>query len=115
MKWDVEGDENSQIFTFLNINMLTSPLNVSTLMGFGVTTVTISNPLPSTIFMSGLKSRNTTYRPSFQCPLFHKLFSLDSHFLDSSFTMDEVKEVVWGCAGSKAPEPDGYNFSFLKA
>ncbi|GJU20011.1 cysteine-rich receptor-like protein kinase [Tanacetum coccineum] len=29
--------------------------------------------------------------------------------------MDEVKSVVWGCAGKKSSGPDGLNFNFIKA
>jgi mannosylglycoprotein endo-beta-mannosidase len=28
--------------------------------------------------------------------------------------MEEVKQVMWYCDSSKAPSPDGYNFSFYK-
>jgi len=32
----------------------------------------------------------------------------------SSFTEEEVKEVVWQCEGSKSSGPDGFNFNFIK-
>ncbi|GJR68620.1 putative RNA-directed DNA polymerase, eukaryota, reverse transcriptase zinc-binding domain protein [Tanacetum coccineum] len=46
---------------------------------------------------------------------FRRLSANDANFLESSFTVDEVKAVVWSCAGSKAPGPDGLNFNFIKA
>lgn len=34
--------------------------------------------------------------------------------LEATITLEEVKEAVWGCEGSKAPGPDGVNFNFIK-
>jgi hypothetical protein len=28
--------------------------------------------------------------------------------------MEEVKNIVWGCDGSKCPGPDGFNFKFYR-
>nr|GEX19814.1 RNA-directed DNA polymerase, eukaryota, reverse transcriptase zinc-binding domain protein [Tanacetum cinerariifolium] len=53
-------------------------------------------------------------RPKFISPMFCKLSDVDASFLESSFTMDKVKIVVWSRAGSKSLRPDGLNFNFLK-
>lgn len=29
--------------------------------------------------------------------------------------MEEIKEAVWNCDGSKAPGPDGFNFNFVNS
>ena len=34
--------------------------------------------------------------------------------LESPFSFEEVKRVVWQCEGSKAPGFDGFNFNFIK-
>ncbi|GJU77678.1 reverse transcriptase domain, reverse transcriptase zinc-binding domain protein [Tanacetum coccineum] len=47
-----------------------------------------------------------TVRPKFLSPLFRKLSAADSLYLDSNFSMEEVKDAVWSCANSKAPGPD---------
>ncbi|GKA53217.1 RNA-directed DNA polymerase, eukaryota, reverse transcriptase zinc-binding domain protein [Tanacetum coccineum] len=54
-------------------------------------------------------------RPKFKCALFRQLDEHDRCFLDSSFTLDEVKEAVLNCCGSKSPGPDanGCNASFI--
>ncbi|GJR12182.1 putative RNA-directed DNA polymerase, eukaryota, reverse transcriptase zinc-binding domain protein, partial [Tanacetum coccineum] len=53
-------------------------------------------------------------RPSFRNPLFRRISSDDAFFLETAFSLEEVKAVVWDCAGSKATGPDGFNFNFIK-
>ncbi|GKD56394.1 RNA-directed DNA polymerase, eukaryota, reverse transcriptase zinc-binding domain protein, partial [Tanacetum coccineum] len=53
-------------------------------------------------------------RPQFTSNLFRRLLTSDSTFLDLPFSLEEIKEAVWGCDGSKAPGPDGFNFNFVK-
>jgi len=38
----------------------------------------------------------------------------DNLSLVEGFTETEVRDAVWQCEGSKSPEPDGFNFNFLK-
>jgi len=38
----------------------------------------------------------------------------DSVSLIREFSVEEVKEAVWLCEGSKSPGPDGFNFNFIK-
>ncbi|GJS35609.1 transposon TX1 uncharacterized [Tanacetum coccineum] len=54
-------------------------------------------------------------RPAFNSSSFRKLSDRYACFLESSITVFEIKEAVWGCAGSKDPGPDGFNFNFIKA
>ncbi|GKA29034.1 putative RNA-directed DNA polymerase, partial [Tanacetum coccineum] len=54
-------------------------------------------------------------RPTFNRSLFHKLSSFDAESLESSISLEEIKEAVWSCASSKAPGPDGFNFNFIKS
>lgn len=35
--------------------------------------------------------------------------------LDAPFSEEDIKNAVWSCDGSKAPGPDGFSFSFIKA
>ncbi|GKC97532.1 cysteine-rich receptor-like protein kinase, partial [Tanacetum coccineum] len=41
-------------------------------------------------------------RPSFSSTRFRPLSAMDTDSLEMPFSLDEVKEAVWGCAGSKA-------------
>ncbi|CAJ2635996.1 unnamed protein product [Trifolium pratense] len=44
------------------------------------------------------------------------ILSLDDNlFLMGPFSVDEVHDVVWNSDGNKCPDPDGFNFNFLKA
>ncbi|GJT38736.1 RNA-directed DNA polymerase, eukaryota [Tanacetum coccineum] len=45
---------------------------------------------------------------------FRKISDQDACFLESPMYVEEIKEAVWGCASSKAPGPDGFNFNFIK-
>ncbi|GKA71619.1 hypothetical protein Tco_0777758 [Tanacetum coccineum] len=54
-------------------------------------------------------------RPRFFNPLFWKLLNSDALFLESSISLNEVKEAVWSCASSKALGPEGLNFHFIKS
>ncbi|GKB40984.1 hypothetical protein Tco_0885926 [Tanacetum coccineum] len=58
---------------------------------------------------------STHRRPKFHSSLFRKLEAVDATFLEASISMDEMKEVVWSCSGSKSPGPDGINFNLLRS
>jgi len=45
---------------------------------------------------------------------FTKILEVRLVWLERPSSMEEVKQVVWDCDGSKAPNSDGYTFSFYK-
>jgi len=45
---------------------------------------------------------------------FKSLSTEASSNMITSFTGEEIKEAVWQCEGSKSPNPDGFNFTFIK-
>lgn len=49
-------------------------------------------------------------RPKFISSGFKKLYIDKNCFLESPFTTEEIKFVVWCFAGNKAPGPDGFTF-----
>ena len=53
-------------------------------------------------------------RPKFRSSLFRRIHEADAFLLESSLSMDELKQAVDDCSGSKAPGPDGLNFNFIK-
>ncbi|GJX59890.1 RNA-directed DNA polymerase, eukaryota [Tanacetum coccineum] len=54
-------------------------------------------------------------RPYFVSSLFKTLPDFESSLLDAPFTVQEIKNAVWDCGGSKAPGPDGFTFKFIKS
>lgn len=54
-------------------------------------------------------------RPTFTNQRFNKLNDEESKALEATFRDEEIKNAVWLCGGSKAPEADCFNFSFIKA
>jgi hypothetical protein len=45
---------------------------------------------------------------------FKTISSQMSEWLERGVSLDEVKQAVWECDGSKAPGPDGFKFTFYK-
>ncbi|GKF31355.1 cysteine-rich receptor-like protein kinase [Tanacetum coccineum] len=64
-------------------------------------------------FSSQFKESRSS-RPCFSSSRFRKISDQDACVLESPMSVEEVKEAVWGCASSKAPGPDGFNFNFIK-
>ncbi|KAJ0520598.1 putative RNA-directed DNA polymerase [Helianthus annuus] len=44
----------------------------------------------------------------------NRLSEVDSAFLVSQFSEEEIKRAVFACGDDKAPGPDGFNFKFIK-
>lgn len=115
LKWAVEGDENTRFFhSLLKYNY--SKFNIK---GIHVNGVWCESPnyikQAALDHFSSRFKENDCLRPTFSSPFFCKLSPSDVIYLYSIITMEEVKEAVWGCAGSKAPGPDGFNFNFIKS
>nr|GEX94408.1 transposon TX1 uncharacterized [Tanacetum cinerariifolium] len=53
-------------------------------------------------------------RPCFSSSRFRKLSDHKACFMESHMSVEEIKEAVVGCANSKAPGSDGFNFKFIK-
>ncbi|GJV23278.1 putative RNA-directed DNA polymerase, eukaryota, reverse transcriptase zinc-binding domain protein [Tanacetum coccineum] len=115
LKWAVEGDENTNFFhSLLKVNYSRS--NIKGIISDGIWRVD-----PDSIKHTDFKHFSSRFqecglnRPSFSSTRLHPLSAMDTDSLEMSFSLDEVKEAVWGCAGSKASGPDGFNFNFIKA
>ncbi|GJU10288.1 putative RNA-directed DNA polymerase, eukaryota, reverse transcriptase zinc-binding domain protein [Tanacetum coccineum] len=76
---------------------------------------------PETIFFAVVNHFSSRFheeipnRPKFRSSLFQQLNYNDVTLLESIFTMDEIKTALWDCCGSKSPDPDGFNFKFIKS
>lgn len=46
---------------------------------------------------------------------FSSISSSENGFLIDPFTVDEIKDTVWSCEGSKSPGPDVFKLSYFKS
>jgi hypothetical protein len=65
-------------------------------------------------FFSSLFRKPTCKRIEMGGSGFSKISEAKSIWLERPPSMEEVKQAVWDCDGSKAPGPDGFTFSFYK-
>ncbi|GLT40917.1 hypothetical protein SLA2020_150140 [Shorea laevis] len=63
---------------------------------------------------SKLFQGETWNRPKPYGVSFKQISTEDKHWLERPFSIEEIEEGLRSCEGSKAPGPDGYNFTFLK-
>lgn len=113
IKWDVEGDVNNRYFhcvlkarrrgNFIN--------NIQTESGVLETVGEIKEETRRH-FASKFTESNFV-RPSLEGISFKSISSGDKSNLEVPFTEEEIKDVIWGCEGSKSPRPDDYNFFFI--
>ncbi|GKA96117.1 putative RNA-directed DNA polymerase, eukaryota, reverse transcriptase zinc-binding domain protein [Tanacetum coccineum] len=114
IKWAVVGDENSRFFHSILRN---NYANFS-IKGINVNGAWIESPddikqAALDQFLARFKEEDMV-RPSFSSSRFRSLSSDVVVALESEFTMEELKDAVWNCDGSKSPGPDGFNFNFIK-
>ncbi|KAJ9549100.1 hypothetical protein OSB04_021643, partial [Centaurea solstitialis] len=114
VKWAVEGDENSKYFHAI-VNQRRRRNNVKGLILEGSWS---SDPIviKDAIFshFAGRFKDPSLIRPLFFSSLFRRLSPEDANWLERPFSLEEVKNAVWACNGTKSPGPDGLNFNFIK-
>ncbi|GKA81793.1 RNA-directed DNA polymerase, eukaryota [Tanacetum coccineum] len=114
-RWAVEGDENSRFFH----SILNNRYAKYSIKGIHINGCWIESP--GDIKQAALNhyaarfKESSVHRPLLESNLFRKLSAMEASLLESDFSIEEVKDAVWDCAGSKAPGPDGFNFTFIKA
>ena len=95
IKWAIEGDENTKFFHgIVNNNFSRSRINGILIKGTWVTDPPI---IIDHIFQfhKNKFDNNSLHRLSFTSSLFKKLSSDEISFLDSPFTIEEIKNAVW--------------------
>nr|GEV07363.1 RNA-directed DNA polymerase, eukaryota [Tanacetum cinerariifolium] len=113
-RWDVKGDENSRYFhSTLKHNYAKSSINRINVNGVWVVDPDDLKSAALEHFALRFKE-NIVCRLKFKSSRVRKLSSPDASFLDSPFSINEIKSAVWECDGSNASGPDGFNFKFIK-
>ncbi|GJZ48173.1 putative RNA-directed DNA polymerase [Tanacetum coccineum] len=114
IKWAIEGDENTRFFhSILKINYCNSNIKGIMVNGNWQEDPEVIKAAAFDHFSSQFKESRSS-RPCFSSSRFRKISDQDACFLESPMSVEEIKEAVWGCASSKAPGPDGFNFNFIK-
>ncbi|KAJ9560860.1 hypothetical protein OSB04_006020 [Centaurea solstitialis] len=114
IRWAVEGDENSTFF-HASVNHKWRSKQCKGLIHNGEWKEDPKEVME--VAKSHFAERfiePSVMRPKFWSSNFKKLSSQDIHMIERPFSMEEIKEAVWDCDGSKAPGPDGFNFNFIK-
>lgn len=60
-------------------------------------------------------TKEESLRPALERVEFNCLSIEDNDVLVAPFTMEEVRETIWSCDGSKSLGADGFSFEFLKS
>ncbi|GJY01444.1 RNA-directed DNA polymerase, eukaryota [Tanacetum coccineum] len=111
LRWAVEGDENSRFFH----SILKNRYAKFSIKGIHVNKswVESSGEIKQAAldYYAARFKESNTQRPLLDSPRFKNLSEPDADFLESDFTIEEVRGAVWDCAGSKAPR---LNFNFIK-
>lgn len=114
IKWAVEGDENSCFFH----STLKNRYAKFTIKGMHINGTWVESPEDiKQVAMDHYAARfkePIMHQPLLQSHLFHKLSITGALFLESEFSLEEMKAAVWDCEHSKAHGPDGFNFNFIR-
>lgn len=115
IKWAVEGDENSRFFH----SMVRGRFKKNVIHGLSYNGNWVENPstVKKTIYdhFKLLYIEPPVARPGFISQKFRTVSTTQVQALETSFTEEEIKQVVCSCEGSsKAPGPDRFSMNFVK-
>ncbi|GJU28730.1 putative RNA-directed DNA polymerase [Tanacetum coccineum] len=111
IRWVVEGDENTKFFHSL-LKFNNSKMNIK-----GININGVWHEDPESIKNAAFEHFSTRFkecnqnRPQFTSNMFRRLSTSDSSFLDSPFSLEEIKEAVWGDLRHLGPMVDPLGFS----
>lgn len=115
IKWLKEGDKNTKFFH----TVATIRQRKKNLEHIKVGEATLENPddikKEASKFFKHIFSEEYKTRPQFNGLNFKKLSLDQAAKLTEPFSHEEIDEAVTSCDSSKAPEPDGFNFKFIKS
>nr|GEU91646.1 reverse transcriptase zinc-binding domain-containing protein [Tanacetum cinerariifolium] len=115
LRWAIEGDENSKFFHGI-VNNKFSRSRINGLFIEGNWTSKPSAIIDHIFQFHKRKFENKNHhRPLFTSNLFKKLSETEISILDAPFSCQEIKDAVWGCGGSKAPEVEALHVSLQEA
>ncbi|XP_021992095.1 uncharacterized protein LOC110888906 [Helianthus annuus] len=99
VRWAREGDENSKFFhSMVNCRKASNSLSTGSMLGAN-----------GSKFVEECEARTVL-----SCPSLKRISVSDADWLESQFSVDEIKSAVFECGDDRAPRPDGFNFRFFK-
>ncbi|GJX12855.1 RNA-directed DNA polymerase, eukaryota, reverse transcriptase zinc-binding domain protein [Tanacetum coccineum] len=114
VKWEVEGDENTNFFH----GLINSRRKSQMVQGIMLDGVWIFDPKAiKDAFLDFYKDKFSCHDSPVSFPSILPANQLSSHDRDSlkvMVSLEEIKTAVWDCGSQKAPGPDGYSFMFIK-
>ncbi|KAJ0917796.1 putative RNA-directed DNA polymerase [Helianthus annuus] len=113
-RWAIEGDENTAYFhNVINANLSNNRINGLMVNGeWSTDPIVVKESFYeffATQFMEPMDAR-----PPIMCHNMVSLSAAEADMLTEPFSLSEIKDAIWGCAGDRAPGPDGFNFKFIK-
>ncbi|XP_071714472.1 uncharacterized protein [Rutidosis leptorrhynchoides] len=114
IKWDIEGDENSQFFH----GLVNYQRKHNLIKGILIDGMWNSNPKEiKDHFFDFFANKFSSLQSDVLFPNLTPFSTLnrdDVVSLESEFTEQEIKMAVWSCGSQKTPGPDGFSFHFIK-
>ncbi|GAU21871.1 hypothetical protein TSUD_33680 [Trifolium subterraneum] len=113
-KWFKEGDANTKFFH----GSVKSRVKSNLISALRVDNIWLDSPISIKeavhSFFENHVSSSHIVRPHLEGVNFPTISEADNSILISSFTLEEIQEVVSASDGNKCPGPDGFNYAFLK-
>lgn len=115
VRWALQGDDNTSFFH----GMVNGRKAKNAIPGLLIDGCWISKPslVKREVFkhFKQLFSEKTRDRPTLPCTGIKRLSAECSEALVAAFSKEEIHDAVFECGSDRAPGPDGFNFSFIKA
>jgi hypothetical protein len=113
-KWLKEGDANTKFFhNSVKMRAKSNSITALKVDGEWVETPSLVKEVVFSYFEEHVSSIPRV-RPKIEGVDFPRLSDLENLELTSTFSLEEIEEVVRCSDGNKSPGPDGFNFAFVK-
>ncbi|KAJ9547609.1 hypothetical protein OSB04_020152 [Centaurea solstitialis] len=110
-KWLAEGDESTRFFH----GMVNNQMNKGRIHGLNINGSWVTDPTlikdAAFDFLKNKFEESNPITPILRSNLFKKITDEQKLWLESCFSVQEVKNAVWSCGNNKAPGPDGFTLN----
>ncbi|XP_076934456.1 uncharacterized protein LOC143600739 [Bidens hawaiensis] len=114
VRWASMGDDNSAFFH----RCINGRKAVNAIPGLMVNGVWVSQPSLVKKEVMGFFRKHfkeeVNHRPTLLCFNLRQVAGDDGEVLIKPFSKDEIRDAAFDCGSDRAPDPDGFNFRFIK-